>query len=62
MDVLSHLICKTIASGLIIGVKAGLEEVVISHLHLAYDTILFLENDKDSFLNTFSPFLSYIFG
>ena len=58
VDVLSCLISRTVASGLIRGVKMGSEEIVVSHLQFADDTILFLDNDKDNFLNAlyFSDF------
>ena len=43
MEVLSRLISRALASGLIKGVKLGSEGVVVSHLQFADDTILFLE-------------------
>ena len=54
VDVLSHLISRAMESGLIKGVKVGSEGIVVSHLQFANDTIMFLENDKDSFLNALS--------
>ena len=56
VDVLSHLISRAVASRLIRGVKVGSEGIVVSHLQFADDKILFLENDKYNFLNTFFIF------
>ena len=56
VDVLSHLISRAVASGLIRGIKVGSEGIVVSHLQFADDKILFLENDKYNFLNTFFIF------
>ena len=54
MDGLSCFISRGVASGLIKGVKVGLEGTVLSHLQFAHDTILFLENDNNSFSNALS--------
>ena len=54
--VLSLLISRVVESGLIKGVIVGSEGIVVSHLQFADDTILFLDNDKDNFLNTLSIF------
>ena len=56
VDVLSRVISRAMASGLIKGVKVGSEGIVVSHLQLANDTILLLDNDKDSFVNALSIF------
>ena len=56
VEVLSRLISRAVASGLIRGVKVGSEGIVVSHLQFADDKILFLENDKYNFLNTFFIF------
>ena len=56
VDVLSSLISRVVTSGLIKAVKVGSEGIVISHWQFAKDTILFLENDKDSFLKALSLF------
>ena len=56
MDGLSCFISRGVASGLIKGVKVGLEGTVLSHLQFANDTILFLENDNDSFSNALLSF------
>ena len=51
VDVLSCLISRAVASGLTRGVKVESKGIVVSHLQFADDTILFLDNVKDSFLN-----------
>ena len=56
VDVLSRLISTAVANGLIRGVKVGSEGIVVSHLQFADNTILFLENNKDNFLNALSIF------
>ena len=64
VDVPSCLISKAVVSSLIKGVKVGSKELIISHLYLADNNILFLENDKDSFLNVLFlfKFLCYPLG
>ena len=54
MVVLSHLVSRPMARGLIRGVKVGSKGVEVSHLQFAIDTILFLDNDKDGFSNVLS--------
>ena len=56
VDILSCLIYRAVASGLIRGVNVGFERIVVSYLQFADDTILFLDNDKDIFFNALSIF------